>query len=93
MISGSLIAQKCENNPKFPLVAYSTLNFTQIMKKFARALPAMPATFKNSVQMYSAPTSVTWLSCCLRLGNIAELIQRTFRQGKTKKGIYLLLHC
>jgi hypothetical protein len=39
----------CANKPKFSLFAQFTQNFAQIMITFARALPAMPATFRNSV--------------------------------------------
>jgi hypothetical protein len=38
----------CANKPKFSLFAQFTHNFAQIMITFARALPAMPATFRNS---------------------------------------------
>jgi hypothetical protein len=39
----SLIAQK----PKFALYTDFTKNVVQIMKQFARVLPAMPVTFKK----------------------------------------------
>ena len=41
--------RKCEKKPKFALFVDSTLNITQIKKKITRALPAVPATFPNSV--------------------------------------------
>ena len=45
----------CEDRPKFELFADSTLNFTQIMKKFTQALPATPATFQNPGKQFNYP--------------------------------------
>ena len=42
----------CANKPKFSLFAQFTQNFAQIMITFVRALPAMPATFRNSVPVF-----------------------------------------